>query len=145
MEVFAFQTLFAESLEEMFTDEGSVCGGRSHSRCSGGRGRHTGWSRMAIWAGRSQWTVSLTVGFADGYIAGKSEAEALAKEGCKSEVIVTRIAGRFSRNELRSGTLYVGHDVSGLERKLKESAGLQVGESARRDHNAPVRQMSVRK
>jgi hypothetical protein len=66
--------------------------------------------------------VPFTVGFADGYIAGESEAEALAEEGCESEIIVAGVASRFGRDELCSSALCIGrHDVTELERKLKES------------------------
>jgi hypothetical protein len=98
---------------------------------------------MAIRAGRTQWTVSFTVGFADGYVAGESETEALAEEGCEREVIVAGIASRFGRDELH-GTLRIGsHDVSELERKLKESTSVQAG--ARRDRDTPESKISARK
>jgi hypothetical protein len=101
---------------------------------------------MAIWTGRAQWTVPFTVGFADGYIAGESEAEALAEEGCEREIIVAGIASRFGRDDLRSSTLCIGrHDVSELERKLKESTSAQAGEGARCDRDTPQSKTSVRK
>jgi hypothetical protein len=101
---------------------------------------------MAIWTGRSQWTVPFTVGFADGYIAGEPEAEALAEEGCESEIIVAGIASRFGRDELCSSAFCIGrHDVTELERKLEESTSAQAGEGARCDRDTPESKISVRK
>lgn len=48
---------------------------------------------MAVGTGWAQGTVSFAVCFADGNIAGKAEAEALAEEWGEGEVVVVGVAG----------------------------------------------------
>lgn len=66
---------------------------------------------MSVRTGWSKRTVAFTIGFANGNIAGETEAKAFAEERGEGEFIEARISCRFGGQDMRGGTVDVrGHD-----------------------------------
>lgn len=64
--------------------------------------------------------MSFTISFADRYIAGESEAKALAQKRCERKFIIARIARRFGGYDVRSCTFGVGsHGSMKLKQQVK--------------------------
>jgi hypothetical protein len=66
---------------------------------------------MSVWASRSQWAVAFAVGFADGDIAGKAEAEALAEERCEGELVIAGVARRLGGKDAGGRAVHIGGHV----------------------------------